>query len=87
MMTRQEMHDEFWILTKSVLQDSRIDTNEARVIKRWLEEHRQYEQDGAFDAVIKSLARILEDNYVDRFESTETITAIGRVLKLLNTPQ
>ena len=41
MMTKQEMHDEFWLLTKSVLQDSRIDTEEARVLKRWLEEHQR----------------------------------------------
>ena len=40
-MTKQELHDEFWLLTKSVLQDSKIDVSEAMVIKRWLEEHRE----------------------------------------------
>ena len=38
MMTKKELHDEFWLLTKSVLEDSRIDADEARVIKRWMEE-------------------------------------------------
>lgn len=40
-MTTRELHDEFWLLTKSILKDSQIDTTEARVLKRWLEEHQQ----------------------------------------------
>ena len=77
MMTTQELHDEFWLLTKSILQDSRIDTAEARVLKRWLEEHQQGDE---FAVAIGKVSRILEDGYVDRFESNEAITALGDVL-------
>ena len=80
MMTKQEMHDEFWLLTKSVLQDSRIDTEEARVLKRWLEEHQQGTE---FSFVIGKLNRVLEDGYVDRFESSEVTDALGRTLAQL----
>ena len=80
MMTKQELHDEFWLLTKSVLEDSRIDTDEARVIKRWLEEHR----DGnSFDFFIQKLDGFLSDGYVDRFESTSVIEALGGILRQL----
>ena len=37
MMTRKEESSEFWMLTKGILQDTRVDTDEALVIKRWLE--------------------------------------------------
>ena len=84
MMTKQELHDEFWLLTKSVLEDSRIDANEARVIKRWLEEHR----DGnSFDFIIEKLDGFLSDGYVDRFESQKIIDALGCVLRQLRVPQ
>lgn len=76
-MTQQELHDEFWYLTKSVIQDSRIDTDEARVLKRWLEEH---QKDGEFGFVIEKLTRFLSDGYVDRFESKEIIEALGHTL-------
>ena len=39
MMTRKEESDEFWMLTKGILQDTRVDAEEALVVKRWLEEH------------------------------------------------
>ncbi len=81
MMTRKELHDEFWLLTKGVLQDSRIDTNEASVFKRWLEEH---QQDGEFKLVIDKLARFLADGYIDRFESSELILSLGQTLRMLN---
>jgi len=81
MMTQKELHDEFWLLTKSVLQDSRIRTEEARVLKRWLDEH---QQNGEFDFVIAKLDRLLVDGAVDRFESGEAISAITSVLSLLN---
>ena len=77
MMTQKELHDEFWLLTKSVLQDSRIDTDEARVLKRWLEEHQRGNE---FDYVIGKLNRFLDDGYVDRFESKEVIDALGHAL-------
>ena len=83
MMTQKEMHDEFWLLTKSILQDSRIDTEEARVLKRWLEEH---QQNGSFDFAIEKLARFLADGYVDRFESAELIDVLGHTLRKLNAP-
>ena len=76
-MTTQERHDEFWLLTKSILQDSRIDAAEARVLRRWLEAHREGDE---FDVAIGKLGRVLEDGYVDRFESAEAIKALGDVL-------
>ena len=81
MMTQKELHDEFWLLTLSVLQDSRITADEARVLKRWLEEH---QREGEFDFVIKKFDRRLADGIIDRFESSEAISAIGRVLAQLN---
>ena len=80
MLTQQEKHDEFWLLTKSVLEDSRIDAEEARVLKRWLEEH---QLDTEFNFVIKKLDRFLEDGYIDRFESEEVINALGHTLAKL----
>lgn len=80
-MTQQELHDEFWLLTKGVLQDSRIDADEAKVLKRWLEEHQQGTE---FDYVIKRLNLVLEDGYVDRFESRDVIDSLGRTLAQLN---
>ena len=81
MMTQTELHDEFWLLTKSVLQDSRIDTAEAKVLKRWLEEH---QREGEFNSLIEKLAHILADGYVDRFESKEIIDLLGYALVRLN---
>ena len=80
-MTETELRDEFWLLTKGILQDSRIDADEARVLKRWLEEHRK---EGAFDAVIERLAQFLSDGYVDRFESKDVIDLLGFTLRRLN---
>ena len=83
MLTQQEKHDEFWLLTKSVLEDSRIDAEEARVLKRWLEEHQQGDE---FGFVIKKLNRFLEDGYIDRFESEEVINVLGHTLARLRAP-
>ena len=80
MMTKKELHDEFWLLTKSVLQDSKIDADEARVIKRWLEEHRE---GNSFDFIITKLDGFLSDGSVDRFESQKIIDALGCVLRQL----
>ena len=82
MMTQKELHDEFWLLTKGILQDSRIDTEEARVIKRWLEEHQKADE---FASVIEGLARRLADGYVDRFESRDIIDSLGYTLAQLRT--
>lgn len=81
MMTQKELHDEFWLLTRSVLQDSRIDTAEAKVVKRWLEEHQQGDK---FKFTIEKLERLLSDGYIDRFESKELIDSLGHVLQVLN---
>ena len=80
MMTQQEMHDEFWLLTKSVLQDSKIDAEEARVLKRWLEEH---QRETEFSYIITKLDRFLVDGYIDRFESREVIDSLGHTLAKL----
>ena len=84
MMTRQEERDEFWMLTQGILQDSRIDTNEAKVIKRWLEEHRRGPE---FDRTIAKLDRFLADKFIDRFESKDIIESIGMVLRILRTTE
>ena len=81
MMTQKDLHDEFWLLTKSVLQDSRISTEEATVLKRWLEEHQREDE---FALVIAKLDKLLADGRIDRFESSEAISVIGRVLAQLN---
>ena len=80
MMTRKEMHDEFWLLTRGVLQDSKVDTDEARVIKRWLEEH---QREGEFAHAIATLEKFLTDRYIDRFESKNLCDMIGNVLTRL----
>lgn len=78
--TKQEMGAEFWMLTKGILQDSTVDTDEAAVIKRWLEEHKTGTE---FDRVIAKLDKFLTDGYIDRFESQELINSIGTVLRTL----
>lgn len=80
MMTRQEESKEFWMLTKGILQDSRVDTDEAAVIKRWLEEH---QRDGEFARAIETLDKFLTDGYIDRFESKGLSDMIGGVLTTL----
>ena len=78
--TNAEKGEEFWMLTKGILQDSSVDTDEARVIKRWLEEHKTGSE---FDLVIAKLDKFLKDGYVDRFESKELIGSIGTILRTL----
>ena len=80
MMTKKELSDEFWMLTKGILQDSRVDTDEARVIKRWLEEHSEGQD---FSAVIARLEKFLVDGYIDRFESQTLVDSIGQILRSL----
>jgi len=81
MMTQKELHDEFWLLTKGILQDSRIETDEARAVKRWLEEHQRGDE---FAFTIEKLARFLGDGYIDRFESKELIESLAQTLRALN---
>ena len=52
------------------------------MLRRWLVEH---QRETEFSHVIKKLDRILEDQYVDRFESKEIIDTLGHTLKLLRT--
>ncbi len=80
MMTKKEMHDEFWMLTKGILQDSKVDTIEAAVVKRWLEEHQTGNE---FGLLIGKLSKMLSDTYIDRFESKEIIDLLGHTLKQL----
>ncbi len=80
--TRKELSDEFWMLTKGILQDSTVDTDEARVIKRWLEEHAEY---GNFTALTEKLEGFLVDGYIDRFESKKLLNTFGEVLRQLRT--
>lgn len=80
MMTRKEESNEFWMLTKGILQDARVDTEEALVVKRWLEEH---QRDGEFDRAIEMLGKFLTDRYIDRFESKSLCDMIGDVLTRL----
>jgi len=78
--TKQELGAEFWMLTKGILQDSTVDTDEAAVLKRWLTEHKEGTE---FDRVIAKLDKFLTDGYIDRFESQELINSIGTVLRTL----
>ena len=78
--TKQELGAEFWMLTKGILQDSNVDTDEAAVIKRWLEEHREGAE---FDLVIARLDKFLQDGYIDRFESKTLVDTIGTILRQL----
>lgn len=80
MMTRKEEREEFWLLTKGILQDAKVDTEEARVVKRWLEEHRRGTE---FDRALSKLGEQLSDGWIDRFESQSIIEAIGEVLHML----
>ena len=80
MMTRKELHDELWLLTKGMLQDSRIETTEATVVKRWLEEHQLVDE---FKFTVEKLDRFLADGYIDRFESKDVCDMIGNVLTTL----
>lgn len=78
--TKAEMADEFWMLTKGVLQDAVVDTAEAKVLKRWLEEH---QEGGSFQLLIDRLSGFLADGYIDRFESKRLQDAFGSVLAQL----
>ena len=69
MMTQTELHDELWLLTKGILQDSRMDTTEASVIKRWLEEHQSGDE---FKSMIDKLAKFLSDRAVSDVRSVRT---------------
>lgn len=78
--TREQEHQEFWMLTKGILQDASVDTDEAKVVYTWLTEHRR---EGEFAITIRKLEKYLQDGYIDRFESQGLIESIGSVLREL----
>lgn len=77
MMSREEERAEFWLLTKAILQDSFIDADEARVVKRWLEEHQKGDE---FAMAIAKLDSFMADGYIDPRESTTIANSLGRLL-------
>lgn len=81
MMTREEERAEFWMLTKGILQDSTVDATEARVVKRWLEEHQKGEE---FALLISRLGDFLKDGYIDPRESSSIADSIGRALATMH---
>ena len=82
--SKQELGEEFWMLTKGILQDSSVDTDEARVIRRWLVEHKEGTE---FDLIIGKLDKFLTDGYIDRFESKSLMYTIGGILRQLRQVQ
>lgn len=78
--TNTELASEFWMLTKGILQDGTIDTEEARVLKRWLEEHAPGE---TFAPLIDRLEGFLADGFIDRYESKRLTDSFGTVLAQL----
>jgi len=81
--SKPEEAKEFWMLTKGILQDSSVDTDEANVLKRWLEEHKRGDE---FALALKRLEKFLTDGYIDRYESKELIDTLGNVLRTLRQP-
>ena len=79
-MTRDEERAEFWLLTKGILQDSVSDTEEAQVVKRWLEAHQRRDE---FAMVISRLDSFLADGYIDPRESAAIADSIGRLFAIM----
>ena len=77
MLTKEEERAELWLMTKGILQDSVIDAEEARVVKRWLEEHQRGDE---FALLISRLDSFLRDGYIDPRESAAIANSIGRTL-------
>ena len=75
-----ELAAEFWMLTKGILQDGTVDTPEARVLKRWLEEHQSA---GEYQALIDRLDGFLADGYIAPYESKRLLDSFGTVLAQL----
>ena len=78
--TKQEEAAEFWMLTKGILQDSKIDTDEAKVVKRWLEEHGN---DRNFCLALTKIDRFLSDGYISDEESRALMDTFGMILRQL----
>ena len=75
--TNAELASEFWMLTKGMLQDSSIDTDEAKVLKRWIEEH---DLATTFKPLVDRLESFLADGYISRYESQSLLNTFGSVL-------
>lgn len=75
--TNGELASEFWMLTKGMLQDASIDTEEAIVLKRWLEEHGLVE---TFKPLVDRLGAFLADGFIDCYESKRLLDSFGTVL-------
>ena len=80
MMTREEEANEFWLLTLAILEDSRVETSEARVIMRWIQEHQRADECAP---QLAKLQKFMNDGYIDRFESQDIILSISSVLRRL----
>ena len=78
--TKEQDIAEFWMLTKGILQDGSVDTEEASVIRNWLKAHGKEEM---CPLVIKKLDKFLQDGYIDRFEAAELTASIGSILRAL----
>lgn len=78
--TATELADEFWMLTKGILQDGTVDTSEANVLKRWLEEHQKTDE---YDLIIRRLTGFLADGYIDPHESKRLLDSFGSILAQL----
>ena len=80
MMTREEEANEFWLLTLAILEDSRVETSEAKVVLRWIQEHQRADE---FAPQLAKLQTFMDDGYIDRFESKDIIQSISSVLRRL----
>ena len=80
MMTREEEANEFWLLTLAILEDSRVETSEAKVVMRWIQEHQRGDE---FAPQLAKLGKFMDDGYIDRFESQEIFLAMSSVLRHL----
>lgn len=78
--TNKELANEFWMLTKGILQDSRVDTDEALVLKRWIEEHGLSD---TFSLIVKRIDQFLADGFIDQFESKKLVDSFGTILSHL----
>jgi len=78
--TKKELGEEFWMLTKGILQDSRVDTDEARVLIRWFEEHKSGDE---FDAIHDRLGQFLADGWISDYESRQLLNTFGNILRML----
>ena len=80
MRTREKEANEFWLLTLAILEDSKVETSEAKVVLRWIQEHQRADE---FAPQLAKLQKFMDDGYIDRFESKDIIQSISSVLRRL----